>query len=370
MLSTLLRNKYYLIYAFSLFLSANPYFCWGTNISMLCILLCSILSFLNIKLSYLSLLYLPIYLYLFYRLSEFPLGVRIIRFLPILILFTSRKFLSCVTFYYKRILALFLVPSLIVYILLLCGIDLKHEAISPLNMLKDYNYLRYPFLVVPNILHISSLRFCGYFDEPGVIGTFCIILLYLDNYNLRKWYNLVFFISGIFSYSLFFFLLSFIYIFTSKIRYFFLISLFLFAASYTLKDTEIVQALLLNRLEVKDGVISGNNRESDSFQKFYQNFKNTPEYYWGLGGGTSATTYNIGGASYKDLIVDYGLLFYLFFLLFYLVQIVCLKQKNRYKILSAILLLSTIYQRPFILDFIYVYLIFLPFYSIVQDVDN
>jgi predicted RNA-binding protein with RPS1 domain len=84
-----------------------------------------------------------------------------------------------------------------------------YSLIDPLNPLKDFLYKQYPFLVMPNeVINVEFPRFYGVFDEPGVIGTFAGIMLFAERYNLKKISNIILFVSGVFSFSLFFILLS------------------------------------------------------------------------------------------------------------------------------------------------------------------
>lgn len=360
-----------ILYAFLLFLSSNPYFGWGTNLSMLCILLCSILSLANFRMNQLSLFYLILYVCIFIRLTQFPIGVRIIRCLPVLILFTSKTFLYSAFMYYKKILAFFLIPSLIVYCLLLLGFNLNYDIIEPLNIIKEYNYREYFLLVVPNITSILSFRFCGLFDEPGVIGTLCIILLYLGYYNLKKWYNLVFFIAGIFSFSLFFYLLSFgyaLFYLRLNLKWIAFIAVVLIITSILINN-EVADSLIYKRIEIKNGNLSGNNRENASFEKWYEKFVGTPEYFLGLGGGVSSMKYNVGGASYKDLIVDYGIMFYLFYISGVIFTLLQAQLTLKRKLLYIAAFMGIIFQRPFICDYIYVFLMF-SFVLFYKNIEN
>ena len=83
-----------------------------------------------------------------------------------------------------------------VWLLLFFGIPVPGKIIAPLNAVKTYNYIAYPFLVIPNYLgagldvYFQSLRFCGPFDEPGVVGTIAGLMLYIDNFNLKDKRNI------------------------------------------------------------------------------------------------------------------------------------------------------------------------------------
>ena len=63
--------------------------------------------------------------------------------------------------------------------------------------------------------------------------------------------------------------------------------------------------MCLGGLKWTDDGLSGDNRTSAFFDQWFQKYISTPTSIVGLGGGESLKI-NYGGASYKDLIVDYG----------------------------------------------------------------
>lgn len=63
-----------------------------------------------------------------------------------------------------------------------------------------YNY--YFFLVDLKTIVADKWRFSGYFLEPAHIGVASTVLLISQNYNFRKWYNLILLLTVIISFSL------------------------------------------------------------------------------------------------------------------------------------------------------------------------
>ena len=101
-------------------------------------------------------------------------------------------------------------------------------------------------------------------------------------------------------------------------------------------------------------------RTSDSFDLWFDNFIKSPDYFFGLGGKTSQESFNIGGSSYKDLIVNYGIILFLIFSLsvvFY--SIIRIKNYEGVAIYLLIFILI-IYQRPYVTSFFYMFLLLIP----------
>jgi len=121
---------------------------------------------------------------------------------------------------------------------------------------------------------------------------------------------------------------------------------------------------VFGRLKWTDDGLSGDNRTSAFFDQWFQKYISTPTSIVGLGGGESLKI-NYGGASYKDLIVDYGFvgitLFFTGMFLFYL-------KLRLYKdyMLVVLLLLCTIYQRPFVFDYLYMFLLIAIIYKLKE----
>lgn len=61
-----------------------------------------------------------------------------------------------------------------------------------------YNY--YFFLVDLKTIVADKWRFSGYFLEPAHIGVASTVLLISQNYNFRKWYNLILLLTVIISF--------------------------------------------------------------------------------------------------------------------------------------------------------------------------
>ena len=109
---------------------------------------------------------------------------------------------------FKTIFCVFLILGLIEYVLVLTNVVSPTGIIPPLNDLKLCNYYTYHFVVKSTDLFDAIIpRFYGVFDEPGVIGTICALLLYCSGGKLKSWKDYVLILAGFASFSMFFFIL-------------------------------------------------------------------------------------------------------------------------------------------------------------------
>lgn len=117
-------------------------------------------------------------------------------------------------------------------------------------------------------------RFYGVFDEPGVLGTIGALLLYVNRYDFRKWYNIALLAGGIPTLSLAFYLLTIIgmfFVYSRKIISMFLVhsrkardiivSVLIIvivglAAYFVLWNNAEFQQHIVHRLSSSDGILS------------------------------------------------------------------------------------------------------------------
>lgn len=269
------------------------------------------------------------------------------------------------TIIYKRFLTIYvvtLIPSLIVYFSAIwVGIDLPHTFLSPLNELKDHGYYAYPFMVISEGL--ENFRFCGYYDEPGVIGNISGVLLIVNRCNMRDWKNWILLISGIFSFSLYFYGIVSLYIFFfgSKEVKIALILLVVVAMTYLATSDNVFSNLILARLEMgDDGGLAGDNRTQESFNFFYKRFLDSDMLWFGYGQFYSSTVVDTGGQSYKHLIVDHGIIMSILYIVAFFFYYISYNVKKKHLMFLLLILFSILFQRPFILYILYLFLMISP----------
>ena len=255
-----------------------------------------------------------------------------------------------------------LVPSLIVYFLVYWGnVSLPYKILSPLNELKEYLYIAYPFLIMED--SFESIRFCGYFDEPGVIGTISGVLLVTNRCHLKDWKNIILLISGIFSFSLFFYVILFLYIilFGSKSSKIVVMVIVSFILLFLLSNNNPLTDLIISRLEFgSDGEWAGDNRTIVQFDVFWKRFVDSDSFWYGYGKNFTSLVADTGGASYKHLIVDFGFIMFVVYILAFVLYYASYRIKIKDFLLLLIIFSAVIFQRPFVFYFIYLFLIISP----------
>ena len=364
-------------YAVSLFLSTMPYFVWDTpfNILPILLLLCLTFSYRHIKVSYKTLIPVAIIIlcYVFISLrGEFNfIGIVTILLISHLFLLDG-KFISDVFDTYLFIFSITIIPSLIVYVLVIIfGFELPNNTIEGLNPLKQGAYYQYPFVIIYEEFGFVIPRFFGYYDEPGVVGTIAAILLSVRNFNLKDKYNIPIFVAGILSLSFFFIIIFAVYtVVFLKLKYKILIfGLVAFLIFYFYLN-EFLYEFVFKRFVIKNGTLAGDNRIADIyFDDWYMKFQNSTSYLFGLGSGSNII-HNSGGSSYKDLIINYGIVFYILytssfiFLAFQKVKI------SKQLFIYFLIFFSVLYQRPWIDNMAYVFLLFAPIFVLSKDYKN
>lgn len=356
--------------AILLYLNLNPYFIWGLvkggYFGLLVAFLIGIIYFSKADFKKRSntkvLLYLIILLFFYWITTGISIGGFLIfsccLFLPIAKAEFSEKVFRCFSIIYSIIIAI----SSVVWIFVLLGLINPISYIPPLNDLKTGLYSVYPLAVSMPGAHFY--RFCGPFDEPGLVGTFSGILLYIMGFDKKDWRSYALLVSGCLSLSLFFFLLIIIrlcYIGVLKRHYFiFLLSaVFMIFFYNATKDDEIISNRVWERLEwnESEGTFSGNNRVvDDAAKKFYEDRKGTFKYWFGDRNlGYNAKLFE-GSSSYKAIVVRSGMLFFICYILFF--AYLGIRQIHNIVdfIIYITMVLVVIYQRPWMFGLGYFFL--------------
>lgn len=365
------------IVAVIIFLMTPPMFMWDLlkasyiyRLFLSFILLFTIFPHLNIKQKhsqYSIVLYIiSIAFYITGDFSFFPLLVTCIL---TLIYFLDQLYVKKIFNAYVFLISLILIPSIIQFVLVLCGFDFPYVILEPYIEEKDYVYRSYTFFTVAEVFTIFP-RFMAYFDEPGVLGSICAIVLYIRKYNLRDIINIPILISGILSFSLYFYIATFVFIFlyisgTKKI----IVSVCLIFALIFLSnlDNDILNRYIFERIEYDETEgIAGNNRTVGNFDNWFKQYSKSGDAIFGYGRG-SKQLYNPGGASYKDRIVEYGFLgFGIYLLMMILMGYSVYRKHFKTFLLFLFLYLSMLWQRPFIIDFAYM-ILFLFITFVLED---
>lgn len=221
--------------------------------------------------------------------------------------------------------------SLLAWFLFLLGAQLPYFpdsfGFSELRMEAQYFFNNYYFFLhnigtsFTDLLTLILPRFSSIILEPGYLGILLVILLYINGFNLRKKFNIVFLIALFFTFSLAGWLLCiFAYTFIAlrthkqkiKVIISILLGVFAFNAFFSnyLDGNNVVNEFVLQRLKFDDdrGTIAGYNRTSEDFDRWFNtSFITSSEVL--LGSDTYRThflhTTNVG---WKPYMAQFGLL--------------------------------------------------------------
>ena len=276
--------------------------------------------------------------------------------IPLLFIpFASSSFIQNVFRAFTNIYCIIIGIALVSWVLLLFGLNNPIGTIDPLNA-NDFDYYTvYPlFLVTNNFFDIqNAFRFSGPFDEPGMVGTFSALLLFANSFNFKNWKTYVFLLSGIVSFSLFFYVVIIIgllpKLFSRRSFGGGIIVILAIALFYNVtKENEAVEALVWNRLEwdSSDNNFAGDNRTNIDAKKFYETRRWTSDYWFGLDDYEPYRRMARGSNSYQNVVMSHGMLFLMSYVLFFVLYAWSGKRSRSSFIIFLILFLSCIYQRP------------------------
>lgn len=360
------RDNLSLIAACLFYILLGPYFCWGLYrysyfVPVLTGLLALIFIFNNDIRRNLFFFVFIVILVLFYsyQISASFLGVvalGLMVFLP----FGKLDFSHRVFHHFINIYSVIIAISIIVWIGVLLGIVPQMGMIESSNSLKTDYYRVYPFVIVPNVW--GYFRFCGPFDEPGVVGTMSSIFLYIIDFNKKdkRFYPLL--ISGLLSLSLFFYVSIFLYYLVRGFSHFELRKLLIFSALlfafYGLtRNNDVMSEAIWNRIEwnSEKKTIAGDNRTDEALEELYRDKQFTRNYWFGDPQADTYQSYFEGSSSYKIVVFKAGMVFFGLYLLFFI--LLAGKYLNKKELLLFIVMIITVeYQRPWIFGTGYLFL--------------
>lgn len=356
--------------AILLFLEMMPYFWWWTQsfkyVNYACrLLLCSIFwaHFYTHKKSSLGLITLFI-------LTCFLFAIRgtiasLVLTIPLLFIpFASGSFIQNVFRAFTNVYCIITGIALVSWILLLVGFNNPIGTIAPLNA-NDFDYYTvYPlFLVTNNFFDIqNAFRFSGPFDEAGMVGTFSALLLFANSFNFKNWKTYVFLLSGIASFSLFFYVVLIIgllpKLFSKRSFGGVIIVILAISLFYNItKENEAVGVLIWDRLEwdSSEKNFVGDNRTNDDAKKFYETRRWTSDYWFGLDDYEPYRIKARGSNSYQNVVMQYGMLFLMSYVIFFVLY-AWSGERNKYSfIIFVVLFFSCIYQRPQVFSSAYLF---------------
>lgn len=204
-------------------------------------------------------------------------------------------------------------------------------------------YLNHFFFITVDGL--EAMRFYSWYDEPGVLGTLASFVLWANRYNMHDFKVFVIMLGSIFTFSMAFFVLSFVGIIMQycmsikKLVVVGCVFVIVGIGVYSLlEDNLAFQQSVVYRIENPEDT-DVESRANDDTNKYWKNInKSFDKQLLGLGNGTIAIA-----ASYKNFIICYG---YLGLTLILIAYIALAGKINKYAIQTLFLLVLSFMQRP------------------------
>jgi hypothetical protein len=212
---------------------------------------------------------------------------------------------------------------------------------------ENLTFYHYIFFIQPQMDYV---RFYSVFDEPGVIGTFSAFILFAQKYNFKKISNVIILVASFFSYSLAFYVITFlgmvfIYFYENRIKSILALSTISLVASTFILSIESFRLVVLNRFNDFGDSLSRRNGVLSS--QFYEEFLNSTNIFFGM--PLNFLTINkqlIDGQSYKFFIIEYGVVGVFLICLIYL--FFAIRSKSLFSIVLFLIFLISFVQRPFL----------------------
>ena len=100
----------------------------------------------------------------------------------------------------------------------------------------------------------------------------------------------------------------------------------------------------------------GDDRMSDDADFYYQQIKGTPAYWFGVSDKATYLENVEGSSSYKNVIATHGAILFGAYVLFFILYGLKYRKTNTAYILYLFVMLGTIYQRPSLFSFVWLFL--------------
>lgn len=287
---------------------------------------------------------------------------------------------------FEKILFWVIVLGLLIHVLLIIGINIPYFIVNiPHKEVSGFYYKAYIFNV--ELLHINDSanfgRFASVFDEPGVVGTLCGMILVYRGLRLDNKENLIFLVAGFASLSAAFFVIlmigylvafkkkpkSLLVILALVISFFVTVNLRIDSDQFS--PDSLVYRYLISRFVNYEDL---NNRESVCFENKMEEFMASNNMMFGEGvGSVSATGCDV--SSPAILVYEYGVVGGLFLIFINFLFFVFLNKKftglyfsRNFLIVFAIPFLASFYQRPYLfhLGMFFLFFVYANYYKKVD----
>jgi hypothetical protein len=204
-------------------------------------------------------------------------------------------------------------------------------------------------------------RFNSYFLEPSHIGQACAFLLMTQRGKWKRWYNIVLLTTIFLTFSLG------AYIYLVAIAFFnqwisrkhvagkvLLIVSFLAisaVAAFTYNGGDnLVNNLIMLRLEVDDGELAGDNRVTDNFMTEYENYIQSSDIVF----GRSFEIVEFGNAGYRVFFYEHGIVGILLIFMFYTLSLMYTPNKRAF--VAVFVVVALYFWATAFMTWVYVYM--------------
>lgn len=269
-----------------------------------------------------------------------------------------------------RAMAVLLAISLAGHFLYLLGFPLPGRDVEYDEFYSFVNY--YLFLLDDRNLFVFVPRFNAYFLEPSHIGQACAFLLMTQRGRWKRPYNIILLTTIFFTFSLA------AYVYLVAIAFFNqwisrkhvagkVLLIFSFIAGVTFasfsynQGDNLVNNLIMLRLEVDDGQLTGDNRVTENFMADYNNYVHSADIVF----GRRFQIVEFGNAGYRVFFYEHGIIGVLLIALFYIVSLFYTTNKRAF--VAVIVVVALYFWATAFMTWVYVYM---PLYAAAYSIDS
>lgn len=348
-------NKVALLLAILFFVRIRPYYLWSVEdiVRPLCAILIMGMSVMNFSRKKHSSLIFTLLVLAYFWATLFVDGspiITVLNFVGFAFIPLIKKKLILDTYgYFKKIFCIVLFLCIVNYLLSVLGMSINLGTMTYENGPQTITFIKQPFYIQSVEQSYALPRFNGIFDEPGVIGTICGLMLLCERMNFQNKYNRILLVGGLLSLSFYFIITLFFGLFLfserskNKWKWVFILTV-LAIVSYQIPQ---VYDSIWARFEwnAESGTIVGDNRHDQGFMNFWDSIKGTPLMITGVG-SLVAGEYIGSSASMLVVIAKHGLLFVVPIITAFIIM--AYREFSDKKMWAAfvVFFILTLYQRP------------------------
>lgn len=271
---------------------------------------------------------------------------------------------------FRKLLFVISILGIICYVAYLLGVPLPHYRVDYYDS-DRYTYIYYYVSVL--VEGDGLIRLCGLFNEPGYLGTILGLVLSLDIiFHKKALDSIVFFVAGLLTLSLAFFLTIICCYVLKQVRtpsrWIFVLSvvtfyLFILPNIHTGNNSidHIIERVSIN----EEGKISGDNRSNLQLDFLLLQTLSSDKVFWGNGMGY-VKSYEMNVSSFKTIIVDNGVICFVTLYIIFMVFLLYRYRKHKETYPFIIIFFINVYQRPNIYNIVFFVVLFCGLNAIVN----